>query len=927
MHIRTFTFLIAGALLGVVCRAQVRTGPLPANGLQLDNLRCEYKVDPVGIECQFPKMSWEILSTGRGVLQTAFRILVSADSSSLEKNMGTIWDSKKVASDASIQVAYRGAALAPARIYYWKVMIWGNHRDSSQWSRIASWQTGLFTKADWKRAKWIGYEEIPDSQKMLPGSGIEGKEPQMDTLPILRREFVVKGPLKKATIFICGLGHFEMHLNGNKVGDHILDPGWTRYDKEALYVPFDVTSQLREGSNAVGVELGNGFYYIPGQRYHKLTVAFGYPKMIARILLEYADGSSEDIVSNESWMVAAGPAVFSSEYGGEDYDARREQKWWDKPGFMGEGWKPAVVVAGPPELHAQQEEPLKVMETLQPRTWKQLSAGKWVVDLGQNASGIPNIMLVGAAGKTVRVIPGELLSGDSVDQSATGEPCFFDYTLKGGPEEGWHPKFMYYGFRYLQVVGAVPKGEPNPAGLPVIVSIAGLHTRSAMERDGHFSCSNLLFRRTDTLIDWAMKSNMVSVFTDCPHREKLGWLEQVHLMGSSFRYNYNIFNTYRTTIRDMMEAQTADGLVPEIAPEFTQFSEPFRDSPEWGSSCIIVPWYCYQYYGDWQTLAESYPMMRRYNAYLASKARGNILYQGLGDWYDLGPGDLGVSQLTPAGITATAIWYYDLAILSKTARLLGKREDAAGYDALAIAVRKAFNATFFNQSTKQYGTGSQTANAMAVFAGLVAPAYRSAVVENIVKDLRSRNNALTSGDIGFRYLLKVLADDGRSDLIFDMNSRTDVPGYGYQLAHGATSLTESWQALPSVSNNHFMLGHIMEWFYAGLAGIRAADDAIGFRKIVLRPELVGNIRWADGDYHSPYGLISSHWKKEGKSFSWSVIIPANAKALVYLPVPPGAAVTEDRRPLPGRNDVVVLRREEGKMVLKLGSGHYDFQVK
>jgi hypothetical protein len=649
--------------------------------------------------------------------------------------------------------------------------------------------------------------------------------------------------------------------------------------------------------------------------------------MIARIHLEYADGSTGEVLSNENWTVTAGPTTFSSEYGGEDYDARREQMGWDRPGFQGSGWKAAVEVTGPPELHAQLEEPVQAMATLSPHAWKRLSMGKWVVDLGQNASGMPYIVLEGVAGKTLRIIPGELLTGDSVDQGATGEPCYFEYTSMGAKVERWHPKFMYYGYRYLQVEGAVPKGEPNPEGLPVIDSLESWHTRSALERDGRFSCSNELFRRTDTLIDWAMKSNLVSVFTDCPHREKLGWLEQVHLMGSAFRYNYDIVNTYRKNIRDMMEAQTADGLVPEIAPEFTQFSEPFRDSPEWGSSCIIVPWYGYQYYGDRETLAASYPMMQKYNAYLISRAQGNILYQGLGDWYDLGPGDLGVSQLTPAGITATAIWYYDLSILSKTARLLGKNGDAARYDALAAAVKKAFNAKFFNKVTKQYGTGSQTANAMAVFSGLVAPADKAAVVENIVKDLRSRNDALTSGDIGFRYLLKVLADEGRSDVIFDMNSRTDVPGYGYQLAHGATALTESWQALASVSNNHFMLGHIMEWFYAGLAGIRAAEGVPGFKEIILWPQIVGNITWADGDYHSPYGMVSSHWKKEGNSLHWNVSIPVNTKARIYLPAPAGTNATESQLPLQHRKDITFLRREGGNLVLLVGSGNYDFQVK
>lgn len=894
--------------------------------LTLANLRCSYSVNPLGVETPAPRLSWEILSSRRGVLQTAYRILVAEDTFSLEKNIGTVWDSKRVSSDASIQVAYGGPRLSPARMYYWKVMVWDDQGNTSKWSKPVFWQTGLFNTEDWKGAQWIGYMPIADSNRLLPGQK-EKDIPLRDSLPLLRKEFTIDKPLKRATAFICGLGQFEMNLNGKKVGDHFLDAGWARYDEEALYVPFNITEQLHSGTNAIGVMLGNGFYYVSKERYHKLTVAFGYPKLKARILLQYEDGSTEDIVSDQSWQVSTGPLTFSSTYGGEDYDARREQTGWDMPGFSGAGWKPVMIVDGPSVLHAQLEEPLKIFEHFAPRKKWALAPGIWVYDLGQNASGVPMIQVKGAAGRTVRIIPGELLQGDSADQRATGTPCYFDYTLKGGDVEQWHPRFMYYGFRYLQVGGAVPEGEANPDGLPVIVGLEGWHTRNAAEKVGRFSCSNELFRRTDTLIDWALQSNMASVFTDCPHREKLGWLEEAHLMGSSIRYNYDVASLYRKVIHDMMLAQTPEGLIPEIAPELVQFSEPFRDSPEWGSSAIIVPWYCYQWYGDLQTLKDSYIMMQRYNDYLTGKARDLILYQGLGDWYDLGPAHPGVSQLTPKGLTATAIWHYDLLILAKTARLMGKTADAEKYEQLASRVRAAFNKKFFNASTKQYGTGSQTANAMAVYMGLVAPADKQAVVDNIVKDLRSRNNALTSGDIGFRYLLKVLADEGRADVIFDMNSRTDVPGYGYQLAHGATALTESWQALPSVSNNHFMLGHIMEWFYTDLAGIREANEAVGFRDIILRPALVGNVKWAQGDYHSPYGIISSSWKKEGNTFDWNISVPANTRTTIYLPAPRSAIITEGGQLLNGRKDIKLLRTDKGRTVLSIGSGNYNFRVK
>ena len=900
--------------------------------LKLSNLRCDYRVNPMGTDITAPKLSWEIQSSHKGVMQSAYRILVSEDTLSLERNQGTIWDSKKVNSGASIQVAYAGPALLPARTYYWKVMVWDNRQDTSHWSRIAFWQTGLFSPADWKGARWIAYEDLPDSNKKIPGPSVKGEKksgPFRDTLPLFRKEFTVGKALKKATAFICGLGHFEMNLNGKKTGDHFLDPGWATYDKKALYVTFDITGQLQQGSNAIGVMLGNGFYYIPRERYHKLTVAYGYPKMIARIFLEYEDGSSENIVSDLSWKTTASPILFSSMYGGEDYDARREQKGWDLPRFDDGHWRRPVAVDGPSALYAQSEEPLKVFENFVPRKITRLKPDVWIYDLGQNASGIPDIQLSGEKGKTVRIVPAELVDEDgSANQKATGKPFYYEYTIKGGDRESWQPRFSYYGFRYLQVEGAVPEGEPNPDRLPVVSSLKGLHTRNAAERVGKFNCSNELFRRTDTLIDWAIQSNMASVFTDCPHREKLGWLEEAHLMGSSVRYNYDIASMCRKVVHDMMDAQTSDGLIPEIAPEFVQFAEPFRDSPEWGSSGILVPWYLYQWYGDKETLTESYPMMQRYLTYLGKEATGHILMQGLGDWYDIGPAHPGVSQLTPKGVTATAIYYYDLAILGKIARLLGKGEDAGQYDQLAAAIKTAFQEKFFNKQTKQVASGSQAANAMAVYMGLIDEADKEAVVDNIVKDIRDRKNSLTAGDIGFRYLLKVLDQEGRSDVIFDMNSRTDVPGYGYQLAKGATALTESWQAYPSVSNNHFMLGHIMEWFYGGLAGISGDDSDSGkaFHHSVIRPQPVGDIQWAQADYHSPYGQLSSSWKKLGTTFDLHVTIPVNTTATVYLPAPANAIITEGWNAIGGRTDIRLVRWENGIAVLEIGSGSYHFRA-
>lgn len=743
---------------------------------------------------------------------------------------------------------------------------------------------------------------------------------------------MVRNKVKNATIFISGLGHFELSMNGKKVGDHFLDPGWTKYDRQALYVPFDVTQQLREGENVIGVMLGNGFYYIPPVtgRYRKLKTAFGYPKMIARLVIDYSDGSSEDVVSDPTWRTAPGPITFSSIYGGEDYDARLEQKGWDNLGFNDAAWKNVVTVDGP-DLNAQMAEPLKVMQTFNPQKRFARKDSTWIFDLGQNASGIPQIEVRGRRGDTIRILPAELLKGDSTaNQRASGGPYYLEYVLKGEGVETWQPRFTYYGFRYLQLRGAVPQGEKNPAGSPVLLSIKGLHTRNAAAAIGTFQCSNTLFNQSYALIDWAIKSNMVSVFTDCPHREKLGWLEQAHLMGSSVCSTYDAVHLFRKQVQDMRYSQTEEGLVPEIAPEYIKFEwggDMFRDSPEWGSSAIIVPWYLYRWYGDQSVLRDYYGMMKRYAAYLQSKANGFILSQGLGDWYDLGPKPPGVSQLTPMGVTGTAIYYYDLGILSKVARLLNKPGEAKAYERLAVRVKKAFNDTFFNKQTKQYATGSQTANAMAVYMGLVAPEDKAAVIDNIIRDIRSRNNSLTAGDIGYRYLLRVLHEAGRSDVIFDMNSRTDVAGYGYQVARGATALTESWEALPTASNNHFMLGHLMEWLYRGLLGINQAEGSVAFQDIVIRPEPVGDVTDAGGSYQSLYGAISSRWKKTADSFSLQVEIPANTSATVYLPATTVSTILEGGNPVGSSKEIRLAGFENGKAKLQVGSGIYTFLVK
>jgi hypothetical protein len=551
----------------------------------------------------------------------------------------------------------------------------------------------------------------------------------------------------------------------------------------------------------------------------------------------------------------------------------------------------------------------------------------YVYDFGQNASGIIKIKIRGEKGQEVRFTPGELLGEDSlVNQEATGGPYYFSYILKGRDEEIWMPRFTYYGFRYIQANGAIPERYPNPRNLPVIEDIQFLHTRNSSPQVGSFRCSNKLFNSIYELIKWSIKSNLASVATDCPHREKLGWLEQTHLMGNSIKFNYDIHNLYNKIIDDMIEAQLQNGLVPDIAPEYVPFADGFRDSPEWGSACVILPWDMYQWYGDIEAVRKAYPMMKKYLEYLKGTSDKYIISHGLGDWYDLGPRSPGEAQLTPKAVTATSIFFYDARLLGEMASLIGEKEDAICFSNMAEEIRKAFNSKFFNPVTKVYSTGSQTAYSMPLFFGMVDDSIKKDVVKKLINSINDNGKALTAGDVGYRYLLRSLEEAGQSQLIFEMNSKTDVPGYGYQLSKGATSLTESWAALKYVSNNHMMLGHLMEWFYSGIGGIRQEQDSKSYDNILIYPEIVGDLTWAETTFITVHGEVVTNWKIEADNLILRVKIPANCKAVVAIPQVNPEKVSESNQPVRLVKDINNVKVANGRTLCEISSGEYIFKT-
>ena len=703
----------------------------------------------------------------------------------------------------------------------------------------------------------------------------------------LRREVDVKPQLLQATVFICGLGQYELTIDGSRIGEDLLTPGWTKYTKTCLYDTYDVTAHLQSkgGSHAIGVLLGNGFYNLedcPG-RYNKFTQSFGSLKAIAQLRLQYTDGSTEIVHTNQYWTISPGPITVSHMYAGEDYDGRMEAKGWDSPGFNDSTWIAATVLDGPGgKLKASSDfaPPVRAIETLKTVNVNVLRQGVSVYDLGQNASMMPLLQVHGDSGSVVRMTPAELLNSDgSVDRSSCGGGiAYWQYTLAGdGNGETYFPKFFYQGFRYLQVERIGVQG----GGLPTVDTLVGVVTHSSAEPVGEFSTSSDLFHKIYTLVRWAQRSNIVSVITDCPHREKLGWLEETHLNGPALRYNFNLNKLLAKTMNDMADSQHADGMVPTTAPEFFYMAGDFLDSPEWGSAFLMVPWQQYEFTGDISLLRDYYDGMAWYVQYLGSRAQDYIVSYGLSDWYDIAPGAPGKSKLTPKGVTATAFYYQNTLVLAKAATLLNRTEDAVKYQQQADQIRAAFNAKYFDAATNQYATGSQCANSMAMVMGIVEDVNRPAVLKNIVADIQEKG--LTAGDVGYRYLLRALADGNRSDVIFSMTNQSEKPGYGYQLAKGATSLTEAWDADKWSSQNHFMLGQINEWFFHDLAGIQCHPEGPGFKKSIIKPAIVGDLTWVKASYNSVSGKIISEWKRTGNEISFMVTVPSSTTSTVFVP--------------------------------------------
>ena len=865
-------------------------GAHAATSLHVTDLKCEYAVDPMGVDVASPRLSWQVASNENGQRQTAWQVLAASSREALAANRGDLWDSGKMDGDQTVVIPYAGKALVSSQQVYWKLRSWDRDGQPTAWSSPATWTMGVLVPAGWQ-AKWL--TSAAREENLL-----------------LRREFVVKPGLRRALAQVTGLGQYELSLNGTKAGIDVLSPGWTDYKDTVLYDTRDVTSLVRTGTNAIGLSLGNGMLHVvrPSGRFAKFLGSFGQQRAILQLQLEYADGSVETVATDEQWKTHAGPITFSSIYGGEDYDARLVQPGWNRPGFDDASWQGAVVFAGESgKLRGQTRapEPIAPIETKAVTATRELAPGIVLYDFGQNASFMPRLRVSGPKGSVVKLTAGEVINDDgTINRSTMGGAhrgsAWWQYTKATDGEETWFPQFYYLGSRYLYAelltptVGAslddARKARASSSDAPTRPKIESLEMviiHSTAAPVGDFKASDPTLGRIRDLVRWAQRSNMMSILTDCPHREKLGWLEQDHLNGPSLRYEWDLARLGAKNVRDMAEAQTDDGLIPNIAPEYTEFKGTYRAAAEWGASFILVPWQQYLFTGDDALLRENYDRMKRYFAYLERRAGGGLLAEGLGDWYDQVLGSPGRANLTPAPITATAHYYQDAVVLAKVAARLGKADDAKAYGAKADAIRATFNRELFKPGTTElYGTGSQTSLALPLALGIAEPANRASVQTALLRDLAARGHS-SAGAIGTRYLFRALTDAGQADWIYRLITNPDMPGYAYQLKAGKTSLAESWTGQTGASQNHFFLGQVIEWFYGDLAGIAPDEASPGFKHILIKPHPVEALEWVEASYKSVHGPIAVRWEKSGGKFLLRVTIPANTTATVTMPARSG----------------------------------------
>jgi alpha-L-rhamnosidase len=829
---------------------QYITHPSGAKMLIPVDLRCENEFNPIALDTPLPRFSWLLQNTVRGQAQTAYQVLVSAGDA-------TLWDSGKVTSSEQAAV-YAGTPLASRQGASWQVRVWDASGLPGPFSESCWFRLGLLQPIDWQ-AEWIGYPADWNGKALY-----------------FRRAFTLDKPLRSAWIYLAGLGYYELHLNGEKIGDHVLDPGYTDYGKRVLYTTYNLRPFLRTGANVFGVILGNGWY--------------GIPKLLLQAEFEYEDGSCMKVCTGHNttgtnWMVETGPILENNLYGGETYDARLEWPGWDSPlATETPPWGWAVVTDGPGgKLVSQRVEPIRITETLQPQLVTQSRPGVHVFDLGQNIAGWARLRVKGECGDRVTLRYAEsLYANGSVNQENLRRARATDvYILKGGDEEVWEPHFTYHGYRYVQVEGA---SEPK---------IEGRVVRTDTSPNGNFECSNDLLNQIHKMVWWTEYSNQHSIPTDCPQRdERMGWLNDLAARTEQMLYNFDVSRFLPKWLNDIQDTQSPDGAITDTAP----YRWGNRPADPVSVCYLLIPWLLYLHDGDTRTLADHYDSIKAWVDYLTERSEDHLLkYSYYGDWAPplkesaAGTiGDSAISSSTPGELVSTGYYFYSVRLLSQMAQVLGKTTDTRIYTDLARSVAEAYNQRFWDKTTGGYGSNNQACNVLSLYMGLVPTERKTRVLENLVADIEAHDDHLTTGNLCTKYLLEVLSDMGRADVAFRLATQETYPSWGYMLANGATTLWERWEKMTGGgmnSHNHPMLGSVGSWLYKYLGGITIDPTRPGFATFNIRPCVVGDLTYVCASLNTPHGRIEVAWECHDEIFTLKVTVPAGSQARVDIPRP------------------------------------------
>lgn len=893
------------------------------------DLRCEFRVDPLGIEAAQPRLSWVLESSAgaRDQRQHAYRILVASSPLLLSQGKADLWDSGKVTSGEQNNISYLGKRLESEQTCYWKVRVWDN-ADVPRWSEPARWEMGLLDPHDWV-GQWLN-----DGRQNPAADAAFYLE---DPAPLFRKEFEVRGQIRRARLYITGLGCYEASINGERVGDQVLDPGWTDFGERVFYSVYDVTPRpgnlrtprkLVPGMNCLGIVLGNGWYNpLPlrmwGNKNLREHLAVGRPRVIAQLRLEYSDGTTQTIATDGSWKVGDGPIVRNNLYLGEVVDARKEQAGWNEPGFDDSLWRvPSIAQEPVGRLHAQPQPPIRITKQWPAIAVTEPKPGVFIYDCGENFAGWVRVALDVPPGTEIRLRYGELLHADGTLNPMTsvagqikggsvggpGAPPIAwqaDTTIARGGGEIYTPRFTFHGFRFVEITGL-------PERLP-LESVTALRLNSDVESVGEFECSNPMLNAIQAMCRRTFLSNIFSVQSDCPHRERFGYGGDIVATSEAFIANFDMANFYAKAVRDWSDSALPDGMFTDTAP----FVGIQYCGVVWAMAHPLLADQLHRYYGDRRIGEEEYEAAKKWLLLVERQTPDGIVKEGLSDHEGL--------AAAPAPEMVTPLYFQSAKLLASIAGRLGRGEDEAHFRQLAEKIRAAYVARYVEAESGKVGPETQASQSIGLWTGIVPDASRAKVLEFLIGAVREKQNHLTTGILGTKFMLDALSREGHANLAYALVTQPDFPGWGWMLKNGATTLWEHWEFSDNTfSHNHPMFGSVSQWMMQWLGGIQPEVSAVGFDRIVIQPQTVSGLEWVRSSFRSIRGKIVSNWSRSGTGVTYEIEIPVNTRARIVLPATALEAVTEGGKPLPASFHGRVAR--DGEVELEVGSGRYAFQV-